>query len=92
MYSLARFNLENDFRQCVLLNSYPSQTHALKEKLCKGNKTLLPKHKITKKISCGKRKKHLLRHANTLQKEGFQKKKKNQSSEVNENLHSDKSL
>ena len=32
MYSLARFNLENDFRQCVLLNSYPSQTHALKEK------------------------------------------------------------
>ena len=38
MYSLARFNLENDFRQCILLNSYPRQTHALKENFARATK------------------------------------------------------
>ena len=93
MYSLARFNLENDFRQCILLNSYPSQTHALKENFARATKHFSLDTKSPRKLVVENGNSIYLGMLAHCKKEGFQKKmkkkkknetskKKNQSSEV----------
>ena len=76
MYSLGRFNLENDFRQCILLNSYPSQTHALKENFARATKHFSLNTKSQRKLVVENENSIYLGMLAHCKKEGFQKEKK----------------